>query len=194
MFKNAFTFLQKIGKALMLPVAVLPVAGLLLGIGAANFEWMPAILSALMKNAGDVIFGNLPLIFAIGVAVGFTENDGVAAISASIGYLVLTTTMGVMANALHVEPATVMGLKTMQTGVFGGILGVGMGIGGGILVNTGVRYLATRYGGQAVNIFFTPWQFFLIIMAIVIMISMITGFYPARRAATIKVLEALRNE
>ncbi len=126
MFKNAFTFLQKIGKALMLPVAVLPVAGLLLGIGAANFEWMPAILSALMKNAGDVIFGNLPLIFAIGVAVGFTENDGVAAISASIGYLVLTTTMGVMANALHVEPATVMGLKTMQTGVFGGILAGGL--------------------------------------------------------------------
>ena len=126
MFKNTFTFLQKIGKALMLPVAVLPVAGLLLGIGAANFEWMPAILSALMKNSGDVIFANLPLIFAIGVAVGFTENDGVAAISASIGYLVLTTTMGVMANALHVEPATVMGLKTMQTGVFGGILAGGL--------------------------------------------------------------------
>ena len=126
MFKHAFTFLQKIGKALMLPVAVLPVAGLLLGIGAAKFEWMPAIVSALMKNSGDVIFGNLPLIFAIGVAVGFTENDGVAAISASIGYLVLTTTMGVMAGVLHVEPATVMGLKTMQTGVFGGILAGGL--------------------------------------------------------------------
>ncbi len=126
MLKNSFTFLQKIGKALMLPVAVLPVAGLLLGIGAAKFEWLPVIVSALMKNSGDVIFANLPLIFAIGVAVGFTENDGVAAISASIGYLVLTATMGVMAGVLEVEPATVMGLKTMQTGVFGGILAGGL--------------------------------------------------------------------
>jgi glucose PTS system EIICB or EIICBA component len=64
MAQSPFAFLQKIGKSLMLPVAVLPVAGLLLGIGAANFGWMPEILSLLMKNSGDVIFANLPLIFA----------------------------------------------------------------------------------------------------------------------------------
>ena len=58
--------------------------------------------------------------------MGFTENDGVAAISATIGYLVLTTTLGVMAGVLQVEPATVMGIKTMQTGVFGGILAGGL--------------------------------------------------------------------
>lgn len=126
MFKNSFAFLQKIGKSLMLPVAVLPVAGLLLGIGAANFEWIPPLISALMKNSGDVIFGNLPLIFAIGVAVGFTENDGVSGIAATIGYMVMLTTMGVMAGVWGVEPATIMGIKSMQTGVFGGILAGGL--------------------------------------------------------------------
>ncbi|MFH0997558.1 MAG: PTS glucose transporter subunit IIBC [Pseudomonadota bacterium] len=129
MCKNAFSFLQKIGKSLMLPVAVLPVAGLLLGIGAANFEWMPQLVSGLMKNSGDVIFGNLALIFAIGVAVGFTENDGVSAIAATIGYMVMLTTMGVMASVWHVEPVTVMGIKSMQTGVFGGILAGGLAAG-----------------------------------------------------------------
>ena len=67
-FANAFAFLQKTGKSLMLPVAALPVAGLLLGIGAANFEWMPPVVSALMKSSGDVIFGNMPLIFAVVIA------------------------------------------------------------------------------------------------------------------------------
>lgn len=110
----------------MLPVAVLPVAGLLLGIGAANFEWMPALLSGLMKNSGDVIFANLPLIFAIGVAIGFTENDGVSAIAATIGYMVMLATMGVMAEVWKVEPVLIMGIKSMQTGVFGGILAGGL--------------------------------------------------------------------
>lgn len=126
MFKNAFAFLQKIGKSLMLPVAVLPVAGLLLGIGAAPFDWMNPILMALMKNAGDVIFGNLPLIFALGVALGFTENDGVSAIAATIGYMVMLTTLGVVAEVRHLEPVMIMGIKSMQTGVFGGILAGGL--------------------------------------------------------------------
>ncbi|MGQ9372045.1 PTS transporter subunit EIIC, partial [Azospirillum sp. A39] len=119
---SPFAFLQKIGKSLMLPVAVLPVAGLLLGIGAADFGWMPDIVSALMKHSGDVIFGNLPLIFAIGVAVGFTENDGVAAIAATIGYMVMLATMGVMAGVWGLEPKVIMGIPSMETGVFGGIL------------------------------------------------------------------------
>src|SRR5207253_2621269 len=85
MMKRAFAFLQTVGKALMLPVAALPVAGLLLGIGAARFSWIPAIVSSLMKNAGDVIFGNMPLIFAVAVALGFTGNDGVSAVAAAIG-------------------------------------------------------------------------------------------------------------
>jgi PTS system glucose-specific IIC component len=126
MAQSPFAFLQKIGKSLMLPVAVLPVAGLLLGIGAAEFSWMPSILSLLMKNSGDVIFANLPLIFAIGVALGFTENDGVSAIAAAIGYMVMLATMGVMAGVWAVEPKTIMGIKAMETGVFGGILAGGL--------------------------------------------------------------------
>src|SRR5450631_240098 len=122
MLKNSFSVLQKVGKSLMLPVAVLPVAGLLLGIGAANFAWMPPHVSDLMKNAGDVIFGNLPLIFAIGVALGFTENDGVAAIAATVGYLVLLATLGVMAGVWGVATIKIMGIDSLQTGVFGGIV------------------------------------------------------------------------
>ena len=77
----AFALLQKTGKALMLPVSVLPVAGLLLGLGSAHFAWLPPALSDVMAQAGGAIFGNLPLIFAIGVALGVTQNDGVAALS-----------------------------------------------------------------------------------------------------------------
>nr|WP_314899223.1 PTS glucose transporter subunit IIBC [uncultured Deefgea sp.] len=122
MFKNAFAVLQQIGKALMLPVAVLPVAGLLLGIGASNFSFIPTIVSQLMAAGGGAIFGHLPLIFAIGVALGLTENDGVAAIAATVGFVVLLATMGVMAPVMGVEPAMVMGMKSMETGVFGGII------------------------------------------------------------------------
>lgn len=122
MMSNAFSFLQKIGKSLMLPVAVLPVAGLLLGLGAAHFPWLPAELSAIMEQAGGAIFGNLPLIFAVGVALGFTENDGVAGIAAIIGYVVMLATTGVMAGILGLEPGTIMGMKAMETGVFGGIM------------------------------------------------------------------------
>ncbi len=123
MFQNAFGVVQKVGKSLMLPVAVLPVAGLLLGLGATDFHgYVPPLVLALMKNAGDVIFGNLPLIFAIGVALGFTENDGVSGIAATIGYLVMTATLGVMAGVWGMQPDTIMGIPSMQTGVFGGIL------------------------------------------------------------------------
>jgi PTS system glucose-specific IIC component len=75
-----------------------------------------------MKASGDVVFGNLPLIFAVGVAVGLTENDGVAAISAVVGYVVLLAILGVMAGVWGIEPVSIMGIKSMQTGVFGGIL------------------------------------------------------------------------
>jgi PTS system glucose-specific IIC component len=123
---GAFTFLQKIGKALMLPVAVLPIAGLLLGIGAAPFDWMPPVVAQLMKDSGDVIFANLPLIFAVAVALGFTENDGVAAVAATIGYLVMLATLGVMTGVWQTQPVNVLGIPTMQTGVFGGILAGGL--------------------------------------------------------------------
>ncbi|MDR3429833.1 PTS transporter subunit EIIC [Silvimonas sp.] len=122
MFKQAFAVLQKIGKALMLPVAVLPVAGLLLGIGSSNFTFIPTIINHIMAQSGGAIFGNLPIIFAVGVALGLAENDGVAAIAAVVGFVVMIATMGVMTEVTGVAPATVLGMKSMETGVFGGII------------------------------------------------------------------------
>jgi PTS system glucose-specific IIC component len=120
--QNAFALLQKIGKSLMLPVSVLPVAGLLLGIGSAHFTWLPPALSDVMAQSGGAIFGNLPLIFAIGVALGVTKNDGVAALAAVVGYAVLLATMGVMAALFGYEPKAIMGINSIETGVFGGIV------------------------------------------------------------------------
>ncbi len=121
-FKNAFSLLQKIGKCMMLPVSVLPVAGILLGVGSANFTWLPEIVSQIMAKSGDAIFSNLPLLFAIGVAIGLTENDGVAALAGTTGYVVLLASMGVCAKLRGIEVAPIMGIPSIETGVFGGII------------------------------------------------------------------------
>ena len=85
MSSNRFAGIQQLGRALMLPIAVLPVAGLLLRLGQPDLLGIAA-----MAQAGDAIFANLALIFAIGVAVGFAkENNGTAGLAGAIGYLVL---------------------------------------------------------------------------------------------------------
>ncbi len=122
MIKSTFGTLQKIGKALMLPVAVLPVAGILLGVGSAGFSFIPDLISNIMAQAGGSVFGNLPVIFAIGTAIGLTNNDGVSSVASVVGFAVMLGTMGTMANFLGVEPSTVMGIATIDTGVFGGII------------------------------------------------------------------------
>src|SRR3954469_14119401 len=121
-FKNAFALLQKIGKCMMLPVSVLPIAGILLGVGAAEFSWLPESVSLIMKNSGSAIFGNLPLLFAIGVAIGLANNNGVAALAGTVGYVVFLATMGIFAKLLGIEPTTIMGIPSIETGVFGGIV------------------------------------------------------------------------
>jgi PTS system glucose-specific IIC component len=121
-FKNAFALLQKIGKCMMLPVSVLPVAGILLGVGSANFSWLPESVSLIMAKSGDAIFGNLPLLFAIGVAIGLTENDGVAALAGTTGYVVFLAAMGVCAKLQGIEVKPIMGIPSIETGVFGGII------------------------------------------------------------------------
>ena len=121
-WRAVFGWLQKIGKSLMLPVSVLPAAGILLGVGSAKFTWLPATVSSVMAQAGGAVFGNLPLIFAIGVALGLTGNDGVAALAAVVGFAVMLATMGVMAPLVGYEPKQIMGLPSIETGVFGGIL------------------------------------------------------------------------
>lgn len=121
-FSNAFSYLQKIGKCMMLPVSVLPVAGILLGVGSANFSWLPVIVSQIMAQSGGAIFSNLPLLFAIGVAIGLTDNDGVAALASTVGFVVFLAAMGVCAKLRGIELTPVMGIPTIETGVFGGII------------------------------------------------------------------------
>ncbi|MDE2367889.1 MAG: N-acetylglucosamine-specific PTS transporter subunit IIBC [Burkholderiales bacterium] len=89
MRRNNFAGIQQLGRALMLPIAVLPVAGLLLRLG------QPDLLGiGVMAQAGDAIFANLALIFAIGVAIGFArDNNGSAGLAGAIGYLVLTAVL-----------------------------------------------------------------------------------------------------
>lgn len=122
MWQHAFAFLQKIGKALMLPVSVLPVAGILLGIGSAHFGIFPDVLSNVMAQSGGAIFGSLAILFAIGVALGLTNNDGVSALAAVVGYVVMLATLGVMAKLMGVEGKELMGIASIDTGVFGGIV------------------------------------------------------------------------
>ncbi len=119
---GSFANLQKLGKALMLPVSVLPAAGILLGVGASNLPFIPTVVSSYMETAGGAIFGILPLLFALGVALGFTDNDGVAGLAATVGFFVMLGAMGLMAQTLGVETTLIMGVETIDTGVLGGIL------------------------------------------------------------------------
>ena len=148
---RVFGVLQRIGRSFMLPIALLPVAGLLLGIGSSftNETMLEAyqlteviypgsVLYALldiMKNCGSVVFDNLALLFAMGVAVGMAKQDKeVAGIAGAIGYLVMNTAIstmieingGVEAMAENTT-TTSLGITTLQMGVFGGII-VGLGV------------------------------------------------------------------
>lgn len=127
LFNSMFGALQQLGKALMLPIALLPAAGLLLGVGAAGFLIIPETLSAIMVAAGATIFGFLPLAFAIGVALGFAKNDGVAALAAGLSFAVMLASLGLFAQLLGhenllVQDPNTLNIKSMNTGVFGGIL------------------------------------------------------------------------
>jgi len=116
-----FSEVQKVGKALMTPVAILPAAGLFLAFG--NKLGIP-----LMEQAGGIIFANLPLLFAVGVAIGLVGGDGVAALASVVAILIMNTTMGIVSGAEagikagNPAYAMVMGVPTLQTGVFGGLI------------------------------------------------------------------------
>ncbi|NRD77671.1 PTS transporter subunit EIIC [Bacillus sp. BRMEA1] len=141
MFKKAFGVLQKVGKALMLPVAILPAAGILLAFGTALtnptlLDLAPflnnhgvSLVANVMAGAGNVVFGNLPLLFAVGVAVGLAGGEGVAGLAAIVGFLIMNITMGTVlgidAKDIARDPnsyAQVLGIPTLITGVFGGII------------------------------------------------------------------------
>ncbi|CAH7408857.1 glucose-specific PTS enzyme IIBC component [Vibrio chagasii] len=108
---DLFGAMQKMGRSLMLPVACMPAAGILLGIGgnAEVAKFLPEMVALIMTEAGLGVFANMALLFAIGVALGFTKNDGVAALAATLGYLTMTRVLGVVAEGT-------------DTGVFGGVI------------------------------------------------------------------------
>jgi PTS system D-glucosamine-specific IIC component len=128
---KAFTHLQKIGKAIMTPVALLPAAGLFLAFG--NKLGIP-----LMEQVGGVIFANLPLLFAVGTAIGLAGGEGVAGLAAIVALLVMNITMGNLTGAAEMVAqgnsayGMVLGIPTLQTGVFGGIIA---GVIGAVLYN-----------------------------------------------------------
>ena len=146
-----FGVLQRVGRSFMLPIALLPVAGLLLGVGSSfTNETMLAAYGLtsviypgsllytildIMNQCGSAIFNNLALLFAMGVAIGMAKKEkAVAALSVAIAYLVMNTAISAMINAAGGVEAmaensttSVLGITTLQMGVFGGII-VGLGV------------------------------------------------------------------
>ncbi len=146
-----FGVLQRVGRSFMLPIAILPVAGLLLGVGGSFTNetmletyglmgimgpgtFLNAILQV-MSAAGDIVFANLPIIFAMGVAIGMAKKEKeVAALSAAIAFFIMHASIGAMitnhgGTEAMLEGATtsVVGITSLQMGVFGGII-VGLGV------------------------------------------------------------------
>ncbi len=146
-----FGVLQRVGRSFMLPIALLPVAGLLLGIGSSftnqttleaygltGVIYQGGILYTIldiMNQCGSAVFNNLALLFAMGVAIGMAKKEKeVAALSGAIAYLVMNTAISAMINARGGVEAmaansttSTLGITTLQMGVFGGII-VGLGV------------------------------------------------------------------
>ncbi|MBR5474380.1 MAG: PTS transporter subunit EIIC [Lachnospiraceae bacterium] len=146
-----FGVLQRVGRSFMLPIAILPVAGLLLGIGGSfTNETMLETYGLLglmgpetplyavfqvMSKAGDIVFANLPIIFAVGVAIGMAKKEKeVAALAAAIAFFIMHASISAMIairggaeTMLNGATTSVVGITSLQMGVFGGIL-VGLGV------------------------------------------------------------------
>lgn len=139
---KGFEQAQKFGRSFMLPIAILPAAGLLLGIGGSlsnpetvrtysflNIFFLQSVFK-IMSASGSIIFSNLAPIFSIGIAVGLAKSDkGTSGIAAFIGYLVMNATIGVLIDVSgRAESFSsgavgfVLGIKTLETGVFGGVV------------------------------------------------------------------------
>ena len=155
-----FSLMQRIGRSFMLPIALLPVAGLLLGIGASftNAAALEAYgltdimgqgtilynVFSVLSAVGDVIFANLPILFAMGVALGMAENEkATAALSAAIAFFVMHMTISTLLRLSgKLEPGV------MQEGTVAGVVGIQslqMGVFGGIIVGLGVAFLHNRF-------------------------------------------------
>lgn len=146
-----FGVLQRVGRSFMLPIAILPVAGLLLGLGSSftnetmletynltKIMGQGTILNAIfqvMSEAGNIVFANLPIIFAMGVAIGMAKKEKeVAALAAAIAFFIMHASISAMINInggaenmLEGATTSVCGITSLQMGVFGGII-VGLGV------------------------------------------------------------------
>ncbi|GAA0737863.1 PTS transporter subunit EIIC [Clostridium oceanicum] len=141
--KKYFAFFQKLGKVLMTPVMILPIAGILLGIGAAFtsasiLNVCPALenpfvqlIFKLFKVVGGIVFSNLPVIFAISIAIGYVKREkGIAALAAFISFIVMHKTMStilISLGKLNPEKLTtgqslILGIPSLDVGIFGGII------------------------------------------------------------------------
>jgi glucose-specific phosphotransferase system IIA component len=188
-----FGILQRVGRSFMLPIAILPVAGLFLGIGgsftnATMLEtygltsligpgtFVYSILSV-MNAAGSVVFGNLPILFAMGVAIGMARKEkDVAALSAAIAFLIMHASIGAMININGGTDALLSGASTSVLG----ITSLQMGVFGGIIVGLGVSALHNRFYKielPQVLSFFGGTRFIPIISAITYLIVGILMFY-----------------
>ena len=160
-----FSVLQRVGRSFMLPVAILPIAGILLGLGASftnpttiETYGLGAVLGAgtplnallsIMASAGSTIFGNLPIIFAVGVAIGMAKAEKeVAALSAMIAFFVMHTACNAMLKLGgqiladgSIAPSVLEGTIASSCG----ILSFQMGVFGGIIVGLGVAWLHNKY-------------------------------------------------
>ena len=160
-----FSVLQRVGRSFMLPVAILPIAGILLGIGASftnpttiatyglggvlgTGTPLHALLS-IMSSAGSTIFGNLPIIFAVGVAIGMAKAEKeVAALSAMIAFFVMHTSCNAMlkiGGQILADGTSAPGVLEGTIAPSCGIMSFQMGVFGGIIVGIGVALLHNRY-------------------------------------------------
>lgn len=151
MKKHIFSLLQRIGQSFMLPIALLPIAGIFLGIGSSltNTNMLaayhlkglmgpgtaPYILFSLLNSAGSIIFDNLPILFAVGVAIGMARTEkATAALSSIVAFFVMHSTIGSLItytgrshSFLTGATTEIVGITSLQMGVFGGII-VGLGV------------------------------------------------------------------
>lgn len=117
-----FKFAQRLSQALLIPIAILPAAGIMLGLTATPIAFVPEELTILMLAVGKLIFAIMPMLFAVAVAIGFCRDQGIAAFTAVFGYGVMTATLAALADLYHLPTQALLGMETLDTGIAGGML------------------------------------------------------------------------
>lgn len=120
--RHWFRFAQRLSQTLLIPIAILPAAGVMIGIATNPLPFIPDVFNVLMLSVGKLIFDIMPMLFAIAVAIGFCRDQGIAAFSAAFGYGVLLSTLAAAAKVYHLPSHIVWGTPTIDTGIAGGML------------------------------------------------------------------------